>query len=248
MQAQLAKLRELIAYDPDCPFEDALYAMTRLIGELLSAGRVSLMLLDARAARQARLRLVALHGTLPEAAWSETATNERGIASQVLASGQAVRVDDISSSTFYSQARRPEAPACFIACPVLIAGEPVGVINVSDPRASGHFTEDDLELAKLAALVVGQAIQRMRLKRMLDARFAQMALTLEGQGNSQSMTRLAAHDPERMARLLAKSFYREMHRCGFTPSQIIHAAGEILSELTSSLNRHKQRIARKGNV
>jgi len=36
-----------------------------------------------------------------------------------------------------------------------------------------------------------------------------------------------------------------MHRCGFTPNQIIHAAGEIISELTGSLNRHKQRMARK---
>lgn len=245
MQSSLAKLRELIAYEPDCPFEDALYAMTRLIGEMLSAGRVSLMLRDMTRDQGRRLRLVALHGTLPEAAWSEEAAEDVGIAGRVLTTGQPVRVDDIARSDFSGQARRPEASASFMACPVMIAGQPAGVLNISEPRAGTNFSEDDLVLAELGALVIGHAIQTMRLTRMLDSRFAQMALTLEGQGDSQSMTRLSAHDPERVARMLAKAFYKEMHHCGFTPNQIIHAAGEIISELTGSLNRHKQRIARK---
>ena len=46
----------------------------------------------------------------------------------------------------------------------------------------------------------------------------------------------------RVAGMLARAFYREMRHCGFSPNQIIHAAGEIISELTSSLNRHKRRI------
>jgi len=245
MQPSLAKLRELIAYEPDCPFEDALYAMTRLVGEMLSAGRVSLMLRDMTRDRRNRLRLVALHGTLPEAAWSEEAAEDAGIAGRVFASGRSVCVDDISHSDFSSQARRPDVSASFIACPVMIAGQPAGVLNISEPAASECFSDSDLELAELAALVIGHAIQTMRLNSMLNSRFAQMALTLEGQGDSQSMTRLTAHNPERVARMLAKAFYKEMHHCGFTPNQIIHAAGEIISELTGSLNRHKQRMARK---
>jgi GAF domain-containing protein len=245
MQPRLAKLRELIAYEPDCPFEDALYAMTRLTAEMLSAGRVSLMLRDMTRDRRTRLRLVALHGKLPDAAFGTEAVEEACVAERVLAMGRAVRVDDISRSEFSTLARRPGASGCFMACPVIIAGQPAGVLNISEPGAGANFTDDDLELAALAALAIGHAIQRTRLASMLDARFAQMALTLAGQGDSQSMTRLTAHDPERVARMLAKAFYKEMHRCGFTPNQIIHAAGEIISELTGSLNRHKQRIARK---
>lgn len=245
MQPSLAKLRELIAYEPDCPFEDALYAMTRLTGEMLSAGRVSLMLRDMTRDKRTRLRLVALHGTLPDAAWNEEAAEDAGIAGRVLATGRSVRVDDIARSDFSAQARRPNASASFMACPVMIAGQPTGVLNISEPGAGANFSDDDLELAELAALVIGHAIRTMRLTRMLDSRFAQMALTLEGQGDSESMTRLTAHDPERVARMLAKAFYKEMHHCGFTPNQIIHAAGEIISELTGSLNRHKQRMARK---
>ena len=245
MQPSLAKLRELIAYEPDCPFEDALYAMTRLCGEMLAAGRVSLMLRDMTRDRRPRLRLVALYGTLPDAAWSEEAAEDNGIAGRVLATGRTVRVDDIARSDYSALARRPEASASFMACPVMIAGQPAGVLNFSEPGTDAGFTDDDLSLAELAALTIGRAIQSMRLTRMLDSRFAQMALTLEGQGDSQSMTRLTAHDPERVARMLAKAFYKEMRHCGFTPNQIIHAAGEIISELTGSLNRHRQRIARK---
>ena len=42
--------------------------------------------------------------------------------------------------------------------------------------------------------------------------------------------------------MLARAFYRELRHCGFTPNQIIHAASEIISELTGSLNRHKKRL------
>jgi hypothetical protein len=44
--------------------------------------------------------------------------------------------------------------------------------------------------------------------------------------------------------MLAKSFYKEMRHCGFSPGQIVNAAGEIISELTGSLNRHKKRMER----
>ncbi len=242
MQARLAKLRELIAYDPDCPFEDALQGMTRIVGEMLKAGRVSLMLPDLT--RRPRLRLAALYGSLPEAAWNDEA-EEPGIAVQVLRSGCPQLVQDIRRSDYRDLARRPESHPSFLACPVPLAGEVCGVLNVSEPKAAAAFTEQDLELAELAAMAIGRNLQSMRLARMLDARFAQMALTREGMRDSRALTLLSAHEPERVARMLAKAFYREMRHCGFSPNQIIHAAGEILSELTGSLNRHKRRIARK---
>ena len=98
--------------------------------------------------------------------------------------------------------------------------------------------------AELAALLIARAIQVGRLERMLDSRFAQMALTLEGSANAYTVTALSAHDPDKVAKMLAKGFYKELRHCGFTPNQIIHAAGEIISELTGSLNRHARRMER----
>ncbi len=244
-QALHNKLLELIAYQPDCGFEDALQQVAAMIGELLHAARVSIMLRDVSKGQDARLKLVAVHGQLPDVAWKDENGMADSIASRVLAGGQAVCIDDIARSDYLHLARRPGAPASFMACPVNICGQAAGVLNISEPRGDKAFTEEDRRLAELAALVVGRLIQTMRLSRVLDSRFTQMALTLEGRGDSHSMTSLTAHEPERVAKMLAKAFYKEMHHCGFTPNQIIHAAGEIISELTGSLNRHKQRIARK---
>jgi L-methionine (R)-S-oxide reductase len=185
-----AKLRELAGFQICGGFEDNLYRLTRIAGELLAAGRVSLMLLDSGHGKGSRLKLAALYGELPEAAWKEEPASGQGIAGQVLASGVSVRVNRISRSAWKSTARRPDDAGAF------------------------------------------------------DSRFAQMALTLEGSANAYTVTALSAHDPDKVAKMLAKGFYKELRHCGFTPNQIIHAAGEIISELTGSLNRHARRMER----
>jgi L-methionine (R)-S-oxide reductase len=239
-----AKFRELAGFQICGGFEDNLYRLTRLAGEMLAARRVSLMLLDSGDGKGKRLKLAALYGELPEAAWKEEPAPGQGIAGQVLVSGQSVRVSRIDRSPWKGTARRPADGGAFMACPLFIAGEPAGVINVSDPVERTAFSPDDLEYAELAALLVARAIQVARLERILDSRFAQMAFALEGRADAMAVTALSAHEPDKVAKMLAKGFYKEMHHCGFTPNQIIHAAGEIISELTGSLNRHAKRLER----
>ncbi|MEW5771378.1 MAG: GAF domain-containing protein [Pseudomonadota bacterium] len=241
-----AKLRELACFDMAGRFEDALQRLAGLVAELLGAGRVSLMLLDTGPGRGDRLRLAALHGELPETAWKEEVQPGQGIAGQVLASGRALRVADIERSHWKADARRHGETGGFIACPVPVAGSPAGVLNVSAPLGRRAFTPTDQEDAELAALLVGRAIHVGRLGRFLDSRLAQMAFTLEGSQDACSVVSLSAHEPDRVAGMLARAFYREMRHCGFSPNQIIHAAGEIISELTRGLNRHKERARRTG--
>lgn len=239
-----AKLRELAGFQICGGFEDNLYRLTRIAGELLAAGRVSLMLLDSGHGKGSRLKLSALYGELPEAAWKEEQAPGQGVAGRVLASGVSARVNRIGRSAWKSTARRPDDAGAFMACPLFLAGEPAGVLNISNPVDREIFSADDLAAAELAALLIARAIQVGRLERMLDSRFAQMALTLEGSANAYTVTALSAHDPDKVAKMLAKGFYKELRHCGFTPNQIIHAAGEIISELTGSLNRHARRIER----
>lgn len=236
------KLRELVGFELTGRFEDNLYRLTCIVGDLLAARRVSLMLLDTGPGKTPRLRLAALYGELPELAWKEEVSPGQGIAGQVLNSGQSLRVARIQRSAWKKAARRPGGSGSFMACPVPVAGAPAGVLNISDPIGRASFTPSDLELAELAAVLVGQAIQMSRLDRLLDSRLAQMAFTLEGNQDACSVVFLSVHEPDRVAGMLARAFYREMRHCGFSPNQIIHAAGEIISELTSSLNRHKRRI------
>lgn len=239
-----AKLRELAGFQICGGFEDNLYRLTRIAGELLAAGRVSLMLLDSGHGKGSRLKLSALYGELPEAAWKEEQAPGQGVAGRVLASGVSARVNRIGRSAWKSTARRPDDAGAFMACPLFLAGEAAGVLNISNPVDREIFSADDLAAAELAALLIARAIQVGRLERMLDSRFAQMALTLEGSANAYTVTALSAHDPDKVAKMLAKGFYKELRHCGFTPNQIIHAAGEIISELTGSLNRHARRMER----
>ncbi len=237
-----AKLLELAGFEPTGRFEDNLYRLTCITGDALAARRVSLMLLDTGSDEGVKLKLAALYGELPEAAWRDDTPHEEGVAHHVLHQGECLHVKDIGHSRWRALARRLGGTGSFIACPVHLAGKPAGVLNISEPSERANFTPSDIDAAELAARLIGRIIHVARLDRMLDSRFAQMAFTLEGRADSCSVISLSTHEPDKVARMLAKAFFKEMRHCGFTPNQIIRAAGEIISELTGSLNRHKHRL------
>lgn len=239
---RLAKLKELAGFEPSGHFEDTLYRLTCITGDAMAARRVSLMLLDTGSTKGVRLKLAALYGELPEVAWRDDLPLEEGIAQHVLNLGECLHVQDIGHSRWRDKARRLGGTGSFIACPIHISGKPAGVLNISEPIERAHFTPSDLDTAEFAAHLIGRGIHVARLDRMLDSRFAQMAFTLEGRADSCSVVSLSSHEPDKVARMLAKAFFKEMRHCGFTPNQIIRAAGEIISELTGSLNRHKHRL------
>ena len=54
-------------------------------------------------------------------------------------------------------------------------------------------------------------------------------------------------NPTLLAKLVAKSFFRELTKSGFGPNQIIEIATEVLNLLHNTLNKHKQRLA-KGEI
>jgi len=237
-----AKLLELAGFEPAGRFEDTLYRLTCITGDALAAHRVSLMLLDTGSGKGVRLKLAALFGELPEAAWHDDSPPEESIAQHVLDMGKCLHISDIGHSRWRPLGRRLGGTGSFIACPIHLAGKPAGVLNISEPIERAHFTPADLHAAELAARVIGRIIHVARLDHMLDSRFAQMAFALEGHADSCSVITLSTHEPDKVARMLAKAFFKEMRHCGFTPNQIIRAAGEIISELTGSLNRHKHRL------
>ncbi len=242
---RLEKLKELAAFEPNGPFEDNLYRLTCITGDAMSARRVSLMLLDTGNGKGAHLKLAALYGELPEVAWRDDLPSEEGIAQHVLELGGSLYVKDIGHSRWRDKARRLGGTGSFIACPIRLSGKTAGVLNISEPIERAHFTPADVDIAELAAHLIGRSIHVARLDRVLDSRFAQMAFTLEGRADSCSVVSLSSHEPDKVARMLAKAFFKEMRHCGFTPNQIIRAAGEIISELTGSLNRHKHRLDRE---
>jgi hypothetical protein len=128
------------------------------------------------------------------------------------------------------------------ALPLQVDGLAIGEVHVDGPRGLAF---DNPRLLAIFALFVGKSIQAAQLQAVLRSRFAQLALAQSAGKTLGDGVALSSQNPNRVARILAKSFYRELAGAGFSVQQIINAATEILSEVNASLKRHKKRQLRE---
>ncbi len=234
------RLKDVQALLASGSLDDNLARHAELARRLVGATSCSVMLLNSEAPDDLRMRVCASAGDMPPAAADALVGSGEGICGRVLASGQALLVDDIDRSEFASLARRRRAalPA-LMSAPVRIDGRIVGVLNVTGTA----FSEDELQLLEVTALFIGKSVQVIQLQRLLASRFAQMALVREAHERArQEGTSIAAdtayRNPEDVARILARSFYKEMTRAGFAPGQIIGAATELIGQLGGALQEY----------
>jgi GAF domain-containing protein len=255
INSPLAKLHDLSFFlQTQGSLEDSLQQMAGMAAKILNAASCSIMLLDERDEKDVRLRVFAAHGELPEAAFKEVTHKGEGIAGHVLASGKPLLVADITQSDFIKVARRlTQGAKSLISAPLLIDGKIIGVINATNPKTRRAFTMDDLNLLEVAALFIGKSIQVVQLQGVLNSRFAQMALAQEARGAGGTVgstvgdaVAAMSQNPNQLAKILAKSFFKEMVRAGFSASQIIHAASEIITQLNENLGRLKRLQKEKG--
>jgi GAF domain-containing protein len=226
--------------------DDAFADLAAMTAALLGAARCSLMLYVQGEGETMKLRVAASHGELPAEAYTQLVGTGEGIAGQVALGAEAVLVEDIAVSPFAALARRGSRDRSLMVAPVTIAGTVVGVLNVSSPQRAGAFTRADLAAFEIVALFVGKAIQGVRLQNVLNSRFAQIALAQEAARAVGEQIPGNAYDPGRMAKIVAKSFFREMNQAGFDANQIIQAASEIISQLSKSLHKHSRRLDKDG--
>jgi len=224
--------------------DESLNDFTAMAANILNVDNCSIMLFrEGDKAGDFRLRVFAKTGHLPEVAFREAVKVNDGIAGRVAATGQALLVEDITRSPYLPLARAPEgASKCFISVPVLIGTKVVGVINLNNPRDGRCFSGDDLALASFLALLVGKSIQVVQLQNLLRSRFAQMAISRETKSLVAGKVTEFYQDPARLARVAAKTFYREMTRAGLGTGHILNAATEIVGLLGDNLKKHKRRL------
>jgi hypothetical protein len=51
-------------------------------------------------------------------------------------------------------------------------------------------------------------------------------------------------NPNKFAKIVAKSFFKELTQAGFGANQIIEIASEVLNLLQTTLDKHRQRLTR----
>jgi len=244
----LIKLQDLASFLDAGSFDDNMQQLAAIAARVLNSENCSLMLLtetedEAGEMNDLCLRVCGSCGPLPAAAYKETTRTGEGIAGRVVATGKPLLIEDIERSEFAQWARRASDPRkSLLSSPIAIDGKTIGVINISGHLQGRSFTRDDLSLLDVVALFVGKAIQVVQLQNILKSRFTQMALMQFAEKDIGSALECAVANPDQVARILAKSFYKEMTRAGFGSSQIINAASEIVGQLSGSLSRHSKRI------
>ncbi len=221
--------------------------LVTMAADMLSCNNCSIMLFkDDSNSGEFRLRVFAKSGYLPQNAFFEATKINHGIAGHVAATCQAILVEDIHESPLLSLARRPDDPnKSFISVPIVINNKVIGVLNASNPKDDRRFNHHDLNLATFVALLVGKSIQVIQLQNLLRSSYAQAALVRDSKKIVRTTTGPVMQEPEKMAKILAKSFYREMTKLGLGRDHIIGAATEIISLLSKSLSRHSKRLQRQ---
>lgn len=125
---------------------------------------------------------------------------------------------------------------------VAVRGKVVGVMNAAGRPDGRRFNENDLALLQIFADFVARTIQVIQLRKLLDLPFVQNALATHSMETATKRAFDPAYDADRMEKILAKSFFKEMTRAGFTPNHIIRAASEIISHVSSTVTKHKARM------
>lgn len=241
----LSQLHELAnCLDAPGNLEQNLSVLAEMAAKILNARNCSIMLLDEDEKDDLKLRVFAAHGALPDAAYKQITKKGEGISGHVLATGQALLVEDIDKSPFATVARRSVGSKSLISAPIVLQNNIVGVINVSDAKSKRPFDLNDLQLLDVVALFVGKSVQVTQLQGILSSRFAQMALAQEANHTIGDAMAYVSENPNQLAKILAKSFFKEMRKAGFTATQIIHAASEIIEQLNVNLGKHSKRLQR----
>lgn len=228
--------------------EDSLRDIALTAAQTLKARRCSIMLLselETQSNDEYYLQVFTHYGNVPPSAYQEITRLNNGIAGYVAATGQPLLIKDITQSPFLSSARYPEDENhSLISAPIIIDKEVIGVINVSSPQNKEFFEEYDLHLLKLFTEYTSKSIHLAQLQVILKSRFVEMAVARELEDKQEEESITLSPDPDRLAKLVAKSFFRELTKAGFGPTQIIEIATEVLNLLQKTLDKHKQRLAR----
>lgn len=130
---------------------------------------------------------------------------------------------------------------------IVLHGRTVGVIHARGPLHQRDFSMEDLYFFNVVTPIVARSIQVNQLQNILKSRFAQLALSRMDESTTGNLTGGIVDHPNQIARLLARAFYREMLKAGFDFNQILFAATEVISELSTSLRKHSARKKERSN-
>ena len=228
--------------------EEGLGQLAALTAQMLKARYCSILLLtetDTPKTQEVCLKVFTDYGNLAASNGAQLILLNQGIADRVVTTETPVLVEDITQSEFAPASYYLDAKnRSLMSAPIFSREQAIGTINVNSSIEKASFDGGDLEILQLFASFVGKSIYTAQLQTILRSKFVQMAI-ISDFAERQVLDFVTLHpNPTRLAKIVAKSFFRELTQAGFSVNQIIEIATEVLNLLQDSLGKYKQRIAR----
>jgi len=217
--ARLSELTTCAASFRD--IEDCVSQLVALVARIFEARTCAILLVRADGEG---MQTFSNHGRSVDRAAAEGIAHARRAAVRVLESGR---------PTLLAAPPQDSSPAA--AAPIWVDGAIVGAIGVVGPLRPMPYGAPDLRLLEIVTRFIDKSIEVIQLRCLLNSRFAQLAVLREAGVRAIDQMPAAGRNPDELARLIARSFYREMARAGFCSRQIISAATEIISQLSSNI-------------
>lgn len=209
--------------------EDCLDELSALVARVLRAKGCTIILLTEEEAHQA-------------------AASDRCGFGSLAASPAGRRLPSLLSVVACAAPAMPqEAHAESMFSTIVLHGKVVGVIHAL-PQQQGGFGKDDLDLFSIMTPIITKSVQVIQLQHLLRSRFTQAALATTDDAQVRNILSGVMQNPNQIARILAKSFYREMLNAGFSFNQMIFAATEVISELSAGVRKHGARRKQRAKL
>ncbi|PSF38364.1 GAF domain-containing protein [Aphanothece hegewaldii CCALA 016] len=175
----------------------------------------------------------------PHSVTSQVTPLEQAIATYLSETGQSLIIKNSKFLPFPRPKVARFKSTSLLAVPLFQNNQMMGAIIVEHPEEKKYFEETDLDLLSLFAKIASQTLHIAYLQNILKSKFVTLAVAREIQE-----TQEADPHPTKLAKIVAKSFFREVTQAGFSPPQIIETATEVLHLLHLTLAKHRQRLSR----
>jgi hypothetical protein len=229
-EIMVSRLRdELSRFAPEGNVQECLDELSEIIVRIIRANGCNILMLDGDIAQEA------FHdGPKPIRLRDDVARKRLEIPAEAAEGSYVAVVRDMDEGT--------ES----LVSAIVSRGKTVGAIYVRRSLQSGGFNEDDQHLFNIVAALVTKTIEVVQLQSLLKSRFTQIAIARSNELSIKDLMSGVMQNPNQIARILARSFYREMLSAGFNLNQILSAASEVISELSATLKSRSARQKRRG--
>ncbi len=179
----------------------------RMCGEVLRAESVSIMLLDKD---KGELAIEAAQGLKEELVKNTQVKIDERVAGWVARHGKPLLLDQNLGGMKFKKFRKRESVRSSLCAPLIMDGELIGVLNVTNKKSGEEFTKDELELLASFAEHLAVVLQRnVLLSELEKSRRIQERLTekiIEAQEEERKRIALAIHDS--VVQLIASALLR----------------------------------------